>query len=63
VRHETRDDITDAVVAWLNKQYAAAGGAAGLSAAPGSAAGSKVSVTKPTPRDVPAPGSRKATSR
>jgi Skp family chaperone for outer membrane proteins len=66
VRHESRDDISDDVVAWLNKQYTAAGVAAGHSAAPSApTAGSRPPTTRssPIPRDVPDPGARKATSR
>jgi Skp family chaperone for outer membrane proteins len=64
VRHSSPDDISNAVIAWLNKQYDAAGGAASLSAAADSAsAGGKSPATRTAPRDIPAPGSRKATSR
>ena len=59
IRHDSRDDITDAVVAWLNKQYAAAGGAASLPAA----ARPKAPAAKTLPHDSVAPPSRKASSR
>ncbi|MGE5191849.1 MAG: OmpH family outer membrane protein [Deltaproteobacteria bacterium] len=65
VRHDSRDDISDAVIAWLNKQYDAAGGAASLPSAAGSAAAGASSASGPgtAPRDVPAPGGRKLPSR
>jgi Skp family chaperone for outer membrane proteins len=65
LRHNSRDDITDAVIAWLNKQYEAAGGPAKESAPHDSGAQSPPS-TK-TPARSPAPpsptGSRKSSAR
>jgi Skp family chaperone for outer membrane proteins len=59
LRHENRDDITEAVIAWLNKQYAAAGGAASLPAA----GRPQTATSKTPPRDSVAPPSRKPSSR
>lgn len=53
VHHDGRTDITDAVIAYLNKQYDAAGGATAPAAAP----------AKASPRNTPAPSARKAISR
>jgi Skp family chaperone for outer membrane proteins len=51
--YDERTDITDALIAYLNKQYDAAGGATAPAAAP----------AKAPPRNAPAPSARKATSR
>jgi Skp family chaperone for outer membrane proteins len=64
LRHDSRHDITEPVTAWLNKQYVAAGGAAGASASAGRAAGgSEAGGTKAAPRRAAAPGAPRDASR